>query len=78
MAIAYGSKWEVYAIDLGEVLSVFDGSTAEVFAKEFADKLDGLALRCIARPVISEEERSRQEAAKTKANPPDDRTWELS
>lgn len=74
-------KWEVYAIDLDEALFVYDGSTAEASAKELADKLDGLALRCIARPAgLSDEERIRLEAAAIalKANPSDDRTWELS
>lgn len=59
------ARWEVYAIDLDTVMETFDGTSAEGQARELADQLDGLALRCYARKVLEP------------VPPKSDRDWEL-
>lgn len=43
--------WEVYALDWDEVIETFEGAAAEQRAKDYAEGMDGLGLRCYARPA---------------------------
>lgn len=52
-------RWEVYALDWGEVIETFEGEDAEERAKAYAERMDGLALRCYARPAGAVKEADR-------------------
>jgi hypothetical protein len=68
-------RWEVIAIDWtttrgSNVVKVFEGPSADRQALDYADALDGLALRCFARAVV-------ELPVLPPELPVDDRAWEL-